>query len=716
MRRFAAFLGICAVTALAISATVPADSPVIEAPPDYWNLGRPSWATPLVKELEAVKSNPALVGDPTNVISGMMRTFPQVDFVLPGFHGPFEFSRKYYSTSEYEGPLGYGWTHCLNCTITRRNDQLFEIMTPEGKFNFFAILPGESTYVPFNETTSKLIRWTENANDPKPIYKMAWIEEDGTKYIFPDVMRAVMHVPRNVSAIEYGEGETLLFSPGDGSLPTEISASNGWEIRLSYFNRRITDIYEPGRPDNKPVHFEYENGNLISVTYPVDSTTTCVRRYFYEDSNDRHNLTRIMFERGDSFYYAYDAMDRCISSHGGEVAGKGGPYFNHVFNYYPDERKTIVTRVRGQEQFTDVYFYDSKDLIVRLDHVDSGMTKRFSYDIVPGAAVTIEEEIMNLSGDEYYKKVLFLDEKYDVVGMVQDMGGTALEPNARQPAEPTGQDRDYSNYPTPIAYLDFRSADFTYNILDMVTRIYTFNDTSTDALCEVMTFNYNADGTLREVHDSKERRATYSYDKEGKFTGVEPAGAPHPLMYSISNLRIGPPFENKHYEGTHLGMAEERDWLGRVTKITYLRPEGNVLSEQYVYNAADLYDADAKYGVNFFDVNGRKTQYLYDDAGLLWKVIEDMGEGRPNAVTSLRHDAFGNLISFSDPNGRTTTFAYDSQDRLISIRRPALPAVPTGDKMASLRIQTALQQNQNAKITGMPSVDFPPAETIENPL
>jgi len=690
MRRFVAFLGICVVTMLAPSATVSADSRVIEMRPVSWNLGLPSWATPLVKEFQAVKSTPALVGDPTNVTSGMMHTFPQVDFVLPGSDGPFKFSRRYYSTSEYEGPIGYGWTHCLNCTITRRNDSMFEVMDPEGMFNFFAKLPGASTFVPLNETASKLVRWTENANDPKPIYKMAWITEDGIKYIFPDVMRAVMHFPRYVAAIEYGEGKTLSFSPGNGSLPTEITASSGWKIRLSYSNRLLTDIYEPGRPDDKPIHFEYENGNLISVTYPVDPTTTRVRRYFYEDPNDRHNLTRIMFERGDSFYYVYDAMDRCIDSHGEEVAGGGGPYFNHIFEYYPDERKTIVTRVQGGERFTDVYYYNSRDYIVRLDHVDSGITKKYSYDIVQGSAATVEKEIMNLSKDEYYKRALFLDEKYDIIGMMEDMKGGGFEPNVRQPVEPTGQDRDYSKYPTPIAYLTFRSADFTYNVLDRVATIYTCNDTSTDTSCEVMMFNYNPDGTLQEVRDSKERRATYSYDKEGKLIDVEPAGMPHPFMYSMSTLSIGPSFENKHYEGAFLDMVEERDWLGRVTKITYLLQEGNILTEQYDYNAADLHDADAKYGVNFFAADGRKTQYLYDNAGLLWKVIEDMGEGRMNAVTTFQHDSFGNLISFSDPNGRTTTCTYDSLRRLISIRRPALPAMPAGYKTASLRIRAAL--------------------------
>jgi RHS repeat-associated protein len=120
------------------------------------------------------------------------------------------------------------------------------------------------------------------------------------------------------------------------------------------------------------------------------------------------------------------------------------------------------------------------------------------------------------------------------------------------------------------------------------------------------------------------------------------------------------PAGNRYTDITH-------DWLGRISQITYPLEGGTRLAATYDYDAADLYDPTASYGVNVIDTNGIETQYLYNHLGMLWKVVKDRGEGKTNAVTTFEYDAYGNLISLTDPENHTTTFAYDSLDRLTSI-------------------------------------------------
>jgi YD repeat-containing protein len=65
------------------------------------------------------------------------------------------------------------------------------------------------------------------------------------------------------------------------------------------------------------------------------------------------------------------------------------------------------------------------------------------------------------------------------------------------------------------------------------------------------------------------------------------------------------------------------------------------------------------------DANGRTTTYAYDADGRLLNETPPLGH-----TTSYGYDAAGNLISKTDPNGTTIVYSYDALNRLIRTQYP----------------------------------------------
>jgi RHS repeat-associated protein len=615
------------------------------------------------------------VGDPVDVVHGNMTTVPQVDFELSGINEPLRFYRTYHSQSEYDGPLGYGWTHNLNVTITRRGTYLWEIMDGEGKFHFF------NKQSSFDPDYDNLSYDGSYLTDEAPL-KNTWVAKDGTRFNFPYVYNAVLNTPYRVTSIEYPDGNAITFSPSDGSLPTTITDTHGRTITIAYSGGRISTIQEPGRPGGELIQYAYTGDNLTSVTYPVDASTDISRQYVYNDINDSHNLTEIIDERGNSFNFTYDTSDRCYQAYGESVGG--GNYLETALVYDPANNRTTVTRVRGAEQFNDIYTYTDMGYIVQIDHQESGITEKYTQNFVfhdidneytpPGIPVgTSSVEKLVTDGTDHYKTIWHLDGNFNVIDVVEGRVPTVNDDPTGTPVEMTYDGTVNVNYLVNIndqrgVNVELQYGDGSTNPGDRgkLTLERKHNDSVPGVYYETSTYDYNLDGTLDTITDPNGKVTGFGYDASGILTSIDPPGVLPAVQYSRDGAGRITQIVQKDDSGSDRYIDIDRDWLGRKTQVTYPIEGGSRLMLTYDYDATDLYDAGASYGFNVVDTGGIKTQYLYNAAGMLWKIVRDRHGAAP-AVTVFGYDAYGNLVSRTDPEGNVATFAYDSLDRLASV-------------------------------------------------
>ena len=158
---------------------------------------------------------------------------------------------------------------------------------------------------------------------------------------------------------------------------------------------------------------------------------------------------------------------------------------------------------------------------------------------------------------------------------------------------------------------------------------------------------------------------SFDYDDDGLLIEVDPPGDPDPITYERDDAGRITRITRKNDSGSDVETEIDRDFLGRTTQITY-DVNGADLTVTYDHDVSDKYDNNASYGVNVVDTGGVKTQYLYNSAGLLWKVVKDR-DGSDTTVTEFAYDAYGNLVELTDAEANSTTFEYDSLDRLTSV-------------------------------------------------
>ena len=69
------------------------------------------------------------------------------------------------------------------------------------------------------------------------------------------------------------------------------------------------------------------------------------------------------------------------------------------------------------------------------------------------------------------------------------------------------------------------------------------------------------------------------------------------------------------------------------------------------------------------DANGTRTELAYHSRGWLEKVtvVHPSGDASKNAVTTMEHDAVGQVTSITTPDGQTLHYEYDDARRLTAI-------------------------------------------------
>ncbi len=218
----------------------------------------------------------------------------------------------------------------------------------------------------------------------------------------------------------------------------------------------------------------------------------------------------------------------------------------------------------------------------------------------------------------------------------------------------------------------------TFNTLGLATRMEVFTDgiPAGEPSSYVTTYEYDANGWLIREVSPRGAASEYSYSASGKLIesrrkriGAAPfTPSPDDLvttftqepLFDFTKSTVDPRGSTITYTYDYeLGEPAR----GNLRKITYPAIAGATIETEITYNAFGQV-------LSVTDPNGNVLRKTYDPtSGYL--VSETSGFGTPQAATAqYTYDVFGNVLTITDPNQRTATLHYDERDRVVRVVSP----------------------------------------------
>jgi len=557
------------------------------------------------------------------------------DATLPGIGVPFAFTRTYNSPDATSGPLGPGWTHALNASLTVLSSSNVQVRTEDGQQELFLLMP-DATYAPAPGVRDALVKVGST-------YTLT--RHDQVVYAFDSTGRETSIKDRN------NKGLTLAYS---GGVLTSITDSVGRVITLTYTSGLLTGL---SLPDGRSVSYGYTSGRLTSVTDMRNGVTS----YTY-DSGGR--LATIVDQNNHTVVQnVYD------TSSGRVIQQTDGLGRISTFTWDANTQTSTFTDARGKV-WKDIY--SSNVLIKRIDPLND--TTTYGYDMGLNTATVT-------------------DPRGNATSFSHDARGNLLTRKAPAPLS-YQESWAYNSRNDPTSYTDGRGNTTTYGYdgagnLTSMTRSgniltqYGRDPGGTGLLTSITdpnnrttTLGYDSSGNLTSITDPLGNKTTMGYDSSGRMTSkVEARG----------NVQGGNPADytwSYTYDAAD-HVLTQTDPLGNLTTWVY-DPAGNLTGPTDANSHATSYGYDAdnrltsvtapdntvtSYSYDFVgnlasrtDANGHITSYGYDDANRLTSVTSPI-----NQVWSYGYDGNGNVTAKTLPSAGTVTYTYDVLNRLAAI-------------------------------------------------
>jgi RHS repeat-associated protein len=419
-------------------------------------------------------------------------------------------------------------------------------------------------------------------------------------------------VGRQISVTD-GAGRTRLTTYNNAGWVTQV---NDGETVTDYFYDEVGNRARVEVSGRAPVYYFYDNANRPTGTEQTDGSDP---------------LNPVMIET----HRALDGVGNVLSSTDGE--GK-------VTTYEYDGARRL-TDVTNPEDETTTYAYDGAGRRTSVTFAN-GSSRAYEYD----KAGQLVETSGGPEGTLTYA--------YDALGRqtsVTDANGRSRE-----------TDYDALGRVTEVRNEMGQPVTYAYDILGRRTSL-------TDANGNTTLYQYDNDSrlvsmTYPEVAGEPANVETYSYDAGGLLTSkVTPNGDTIGYGYDGAGRLASVTFGGR-------AVAYTRDVAGAVTSIG---GTGDVTTIGYGYDllgqmtsSSDLalgktiaYTNDKRGLRTDLTLDGKTVSYGYDDAGRL-ETVQKNGEA---SAATYAYDEGGRRESLSLPNGVSTTYGYDTSDRLLSL-------------------------------------------------
>ncbi len=617
----------------------------------------------------------SVTGHPVDIASGKVFT-EQVDIEIPG-PIPFKWERVWYSTSVYNGPLGYGWHHNYDIALLEdhENDAV-AIRMSDGRSVPFPKLEIGDSYFSRQEKLSL-------HRDEKGYYLR---DIDRLSYRFKSILS--QEPERQLLAqIKNDAGSHIQFFYNDQGHLTKIIDSAGRTFSFTIDQTgRFSSIIAP-HPDKKDdtfpvVRYEYDwEGNLVKVLDAFDQ--------FYEFEYRNHLLIREANRNKLNFYFEYDGMDqnaRCIHTWGDggiydhKITYAGGltiveDSLGHNTSHFHDG--AVVHKMideGGGEHLT--VFNEYFEIVEEIDPL--GRKSQYNYDEYGNRTV-----ITYPDGSQ----VQLIYEDNLLISAIDQNGGQwkwayDMEGKLILHSDCIGREIIYtydkghlSAITTPDQATTYLTYDSSFNIVKIVnpnleTTSWEYdllgrNTSYTDAQGNIVrkTLNLLGQATLVKEKDGNQR--VLDYDPEGNIISMRDTY--EEILYQ--------------YQGMGTLKAQIRD--GKKIEFLYDTEErliGVVNESGYTHR----YDLDPLGNVELeTDYENIKRYYKRDSGGQITSILRDNG-----TESKLKYDLAGRIIEVIHSNNEWEKYTFRADGKLMSAINESQEVHFTRDELGRILTET----------------------------
>jgi len=544
------------------------------------------------------------VGEPINVATG--NVYNDVIDYQTATSNPLKWERCYNSRGDafpIPGSMGSNWRTSYDRTLWIGTNLL-----PTQIQAFSNILP-VYPFIAAKRGDGQVIYFRNNAGvwttDSDVNLKL---RQSGTNWIMTDVQ---------------GDTETYTMANATQAALSTIQYRDGYKETLSYDSNqhlnRVSDSY------GRSLQITFSNNLLQTVTTPDGLVLT----YGYDSSGqtgsslDRLSSVTYSTTPQTSQQYLYENSDVPFALTG-VIDENGNRYMSWT---YDDNARGLTSQIGNGALLTTVTYNDtdgSRTAANALGQTDvykfatlQGIPKVTEIDRLATATTSAASKLFTYDGNGY--TATETDWNHNVTNYVNDTLG-----------RPTSMVEAYG---TSLA----RTTTVSYFAgLDLPLQIVTPNLTSAfqyDSSANLLTKTLTDTTTTTVPYSTKGQTRTWTYTwNNGLLTSVQ---NPRTDVRAITNFA---------YDTTG-ALITTTNALGQTTQVTQHTPGGLPLT--------------------IVDENGVTSQLTYDARSRLTSSTIDTTAG--NLETQYAHDAAGNVVNITLPDGSATTNSYDTAHRLISV-------------------------------------------------
>jgi RHS repeat-associated protein len=482
----------------------------------------------------------------------------------------------------------------------------------------------------------------------------------------------------NSSVSFYGASSTAS-SWSDTQIVTEVptgASSGGVSIGVGgmyvtgqFFTRTFTVELTDSNGNATTYVSELLGGKWVPMSSLGSGCSSCTLRgsisYTYDTQGNQLSRTD---ELGHVTTYTYDANGNATSV---TAPIASGTYATTLYTYNTMGQVLTTTDPLGLVT-TNTYDSHGNLLSVTTPAPGGGVSAsvtQFAYDSA-GELTSITDPLSHVTSLAYTTEGLIhtiTDAQSNVTTYAYDSRGNRTSVTDAT-SHATSFTYDSGNRLTGITYPDSTTSAFTYDnrgrrtsATDQngKTTTYAYDDADrltsvTDAASNVTSYSYDTESNVISITDANSHTTSFSYDAFGRVTQTTfPSGYVETYGYdSAGNLTSKTDRKSQQITYTY-------DQLHRLTQKSY--PDSTTVNYTYDNDSRLTQVTDPTGTYQFtFDNMGRLTATTTSYAFLTGRTF----------TTSYGYDAASNRTGFTDPESGSTSYAYDTLNRLQTLTPP----------------------------------------------